>query len=167
MTTFELPEIGLLDFPVNTHGCWEFEIRVGADTVNLDINTDGDEMTESMFGKVKSFIVDAARFESLARNAIRADYLEDADGSSCLYLSHHAEEFSVEQRLKYFGAEATESLGVDQLLKAIQLKRIGLYPDSDDYVAVFDYSIDEDATNYVLAVEFDEAGAPIGVSMDS
>jgi hypothetical protein len=124
-------------------------------------------MTQKMFDRVKTFLVDTSRFESLARSAVRAEYAEDPDGSSCLYLSHHAEEFSTEEMLTYFGTESADGLGVDQLLKAIHLKRIGLYPDSDDYVAVFDYTIDEDATDYVLAVQFDETGAPTGISMDS
>jgi hypothetical protein len=144
-----------------------FKILVGVDTVKVDINTDADKMTAKMFNRVKTFLVDASRFESLARSAVRADFADDTDGSSCLYLSHHAEEFSAEERLKHFGSETPDGLGADPLLNAIHLKRIGLYPDSDDYVAVFDFTIDEDATDYVLAVQFDEAGAPTGISMDS
>jgi hypothetical protein len=157
MSSFQLPSTGILEFPDDTDGHWEFEILVGVDTVKVDINTDADKMTAKMFNRVKTFLVDASRFESLARSAVRADYADDTEGSSCLYLSHHAEEFSTEERLKYFGSEIPDGLGGDQLQKAIHLKRIGLYPDSDDHIAVFDFTIDEDATDYVLAVQFDEA----------
>ena len=41
------------------------------------------------------------------------------------------------------------------------------YPEGDSYVATFDYTIDEDITQYILAIEFDAAGDVINVSMDS
>ena len=167
MVQFTLPTVGDLNFPNTTDGYWEFPLKFSNRDVAFDVNVEDGEMTETLFEKVKSFVVDAGRFDSIARSAIRADFAEDPEGSSSLYLSHHADEFSDEERAQYFGSGEARSLGVDQLLKAIHLKRIGLYPDSDDYVAVFDYTIDEDATDYVLAVQFDEAGAVIGISMDS
>jgi hypothetical protein len=167
MVQFTLPTVGNLDFPNTTDGYWEFPLKFSGRDVEFDVNVEDGEMTETLLEKVKSFVVDAGRFDSTARSAIRADFAEDPEGSSSLYLSHHADEFSDEERAQHFGSRDAKSLGVEQLLKAIHLKRIGLYPDSDDYVAVFDYTIDEDATNYVLAVEFDEAGAVIGISMDS
>jgi hypothetical protein len=49
----------------------------------------------------------------------------------------------------------------------LQLKRIGLYPGAEGYVAVFDYTIDQEATDYILVVEFDADGEVYGISMDS
>lgn len=167
MAQFILPTVGTLDFPTATDGYWKFMLELAGRTVRFDVNIDDSEMTESLLDKIKLFIVDAGRFDSIARNAMRIDYADDSEGSSSLYLSHHADEFSDEEREKYFGSKDAKSLGVDQLLKAIHLKRIGLYPDSDDNVAVYDYTIDEDATNYVLGVEFDESGEVLRVSMDS
>ena len=69
--------------------------------------------------------------------------------------------------LRIFGITDPDDLDIQHLLDALQLKRIGLYPDSEDLVAVFDYAIDEQATDYLLAVEFDGEGAVIGISMDS
>jgi hypothetical protein len=167
MTKFTISNVGTLDFPVETDGYWEFELEFADRAVEFDFNVEDGVMTEDLLEKVKSFVVDVARFDSVARNAIRSDYNNDSEGSSCLYLSHHAEEFSDKEIEQYFGSKNVESLGVDQLLNAIHLNRIGLYPDSEDYVAVFDYTIDADATDYILAVEFDKSGQVVGISMDS
>lgn len=167
MASFELPPIGLVDFPRADDGYWEFELSFDGDAVRVDFNADGAELKKHAFDTVKQFVANASAFDAAARKAIRADFDADAEGSSALYLSHHAEEFTSEQRLEYFGAEDPGTLGVEHLLKSLRLQRIGLYPESEDYVAVFDYSVDEEATQYILAVEFDAAGTVVGISMDS
>lgn len=167
MTKFTIPNVGALEFPTGTDGYWEFALEFAGRAVRFDFNVEDGAMTEALLEKVQSFVVDVARFDSVARSAIRSDYSNDPEGSSRLYLSHHAEEFSDEEMEQYFGSKNVASLGIDQLLDAIHLNRIGLYPDAEDYVAVFDYTIDADATNYILAVEFDASGQALGISMDS
>lgn len=167
MTQFLLPGVGALDFPVRKDGYWDFHITLSGREVALDINTDEGVMTQALLDEVQGFVVDATRFDIVARAAIEANIAEDPEGSSSLYFSHHFEEFSDAERLAHFGTSDVKGLGADQLLKSIHLKRIGLYPGSHDYRAVFDYTIDEDATDYVLAVEFSVAGSVVGISMES
>lgn len=167
MAKFTLPGVGALDFPASENGYWEFAIKVAGRDVEVDVNVEEGQLTEDLFDQVKQFAAEAARFESVARAAIRSDFAEDPDGSSNLYLSHHAEDFSDDERLEHFGTADAAGLGVDQLLKSIHLARIGLYPASDDYVAVFDFTIDEELTDYILAVEFGKDGSVTGISMDS
>ena len=167
MPSFELSPIGRVDFPSNADGYWEFSLSRAGRTVEVDFNVDEGEMTKQGFDRVKQFVEQVDAFESAARKAIEADFASDPDGSSALYLSHHAEEFSAEERLKYLGSKDASTLGVEHLLRTLHLQRIGLYPDSEDYVAVFDYSLDPDATQYILAVEFDSSGDVVGISMDS
>jgi hypothetical protein len=167
MASFDLSPIGRVDFPNNADGCWEFSLSRADRSVLVDFNVDGDEMTKQGFDLVKQFVEQADAFESAARKAIEADFSSDPDSSSALYLSHHAEYLDDEERLEYFGTKDTGALGVEHLLSSLHLRRIGLYPDSEDYVAIFDYSLDPDATQYILAVEFDSSGRVVGISMES
>lgn len=167
MASFDLSPIGRVDFANNSDGWWEFSLSRADEAIRVDFNVDGKEMTKPGFDLVKQFVENAAAFESAAREAIKADFASDPEGSSALYLSHHAENFDGDERLEYFGTKDTDALGVEHLLGSLHLQRIGLYPDSEDYVAVFDYSLDPDATQYILAVEFDSSGHVVGVSMDS
>lgn len=167
MPSFQLQPIGQVDFPSNGDNYWEFSLPLADRSIDVDFNLDEGEMTKPRFDLVKKFVEAAAAFESAARKAIEADFASDPDSESATYLSHHAEELSDEERLKYFGSKDASVLKVQHLLHSLHLQRIGLYPDSEDYVAVFDFSLDPEATQYILAVEFDASGESVGVSMES
>jgi hypothetical protein len=165
--TVDLPVVGAVEFPPGTGGYWQFELPMRGGDVPVDINTDGDAFDKEMLDIVKDFISDAASFDEIARDALKAEYTEKPEGTVSSYLSHHAEELGEKDLLRIFGITDPDDLDIQHLLDALQLKGIGLYPDSEDMVAVFDFTVDEEATDYLLAVEFDGEGAVIGISMDS
>lgn len=167
MPTFELPVVGATEFPSGTNGYWQFDLPMRGGDVPVDINADGDAFSKDMLAEIGVFISDAARFDEIARDVFKAEFAEKPEGTVGTYLSHHAEELTEKELLRIFGTPDPDDLGIDHLLDALQLKRIGLYPGSDEYVAVFDYTIDEEATDYLLAVEFDRDGEVFGISMDS
>lgn len=167
MATFDIPSVGAVEFTTGTNGYWQFDLPMRSGIVPVDINVDGDALTQSLFDEIKPFIADAARFDEIARDAFKADDAANPEGTVSTYLSHHAEELGVKDLLRIFGTADPDDLGIDHLLDALQLKRIGLYPGSEDYSAVFDYTIDAEVTDYILAVEFDEDGELFGISMDS
>ena len=167
-TTFDLPVVGALEFPTGTDGYWQFALPMRGGEIPVDINADGDTFTKDMLAEIATFIADAARFDEISRDAFKAEFIEKPDeGTVGTYLSHHAEEIGEKDLLKIFGTADPDDLDIDHLLDALQLKRIGLYPGSEEYSAVFDYTIDEEATDYVLAVEFNGDGEVCGISMDS
>jgi len=167
MPTLDVPVVGPIEFPNGTGGYWKFDLPMRSGDVPVDINVEGDTFTRAMLDEIKEFIADATRFDEIARDAFKAEYAEKPEGTIAAYLSHHAEELSEKQLLKIFGVADTDELTIEHLLDALQLKRIGLYPGSDDLTAVFDYTIDEEATDYMLAMEFDRDGEVFGISMDS
>src|ERR1044071_7897205 len=168
MPSFDLPVIGAVAFPQGTNGHWQFALPFRGGEVPVDINADGDTFTRGMLEEIKGFIADAARFDEISRDAFRAEFAEKPeDGSVGIYLSHHAEELGEKDLLRIFGIADPDELDIDHLLDALQLQRIGLYPGADGYTAVFDYSLDAEATDYILAVEFDGDGEVYGISMDS
>jgi hypothetical protein len=167
MPTFELPNVGAVDFPGGTNGYWQFELPMRGGDVPVDINADGDAFTRDMLAEIEIFIADATRFDEIARDAFKAEFAEKPEGTVGTYLSHHAEELGEKDLLKIFDTADPDDLTIDHLLDALQLKRIGLYPGAEGYCAVFDYTIDEEATDYILVVEFDSDGEVYGISMDS
>lgn len=167
MPTFDVPAAGPVDFPGGTGGYWQFDLPMRGSEVPVDVNVDGDAFTRPMLEEIKVFIADAARFDEISREALEREHDEKPEGTVATYLSHHAEELSEKELAKIFGVDDPDDLTIDHLVDALQLKRIGLYPGSDDLTAVFDYTIDEEATDYILAVEFDRDGEVIGISMDS
>jgi len=168
MPTLDIPVVGPTEFPNGTGGYWQFDLPMRGGDVRVDINVEGeDAFTPSMLDEVRIFIADAVRFDEIARDAFKAEHAERPEGTVATYLSHHAEELGDKDLLKIFGVEDPDELTIEHLLDALQLKRIGLYPGSDDLTAVFDYTIDEEATDYILAMEFDRDGEIFDISMDS
>ena len=167
MATFEIPSVGAVEFPSGTNGYWQFDLPMRGADVPVDINADDDAFTKDMLAEIGIFISDAARFDEIARDAFKAEFTEKPEGTVGIYLSHHAEELGGKDLLRIFGIEDPDDLDINHLLEALQLKRIGLYPGGEGYCAVFDYTIDEEATDYILAVEFDNEGEVFGISMDS
>ena len=53
------------------------------------------------------------------------------------------------------------------LLKKLHLVRVGLYPDSKDQFAIFDYSIGKELTNYLVVINTDENGNLEYMTMES
>jgi hypothetical protein len=167
MPTFELPVVGPVEFPAGTGGYCEFDLPMRGGEVPVDINVDGDAFTKEMLAEIGKFISDAARFDEISRDAFKAEFTANPEGEVSIYLSHHAEELGQKDLLRIFGIEDPDDLDINHLLEALQLKRIGLYPGSEEYCAVFDYTIDEEATDYILSVEFNADGEVYGISMDS
>src|SRR6185436_7197844 len=136
MPAFEVPAVGAIDFPNGTGGYWQFDLPMRGGDVPVDINVDGDSLTQSLLDRIKGVIADAARFDEIARDAFKAEFAEKPEGTVGTYLSHHAEELGEKDLLRIFGTADPDDLGIDHLLDALQLKRIGLYPGSDGYCAV-------------------------------
>jgi hypothetical protein len=55
----------------------------------------------------------------------------------------------------------------EQLLKKLHLVRIGFYPEDQDEFAVFEYSIGEELTNYLVVIVTDESGEPAYITVES
>lgn len=167
MPILEVPVVGEIDFPTGTGGYWQFELPMRGGDVSVDINSDEETFTKAMLEEIKVFISDASRFDEIARDVFRADHAEKPEGTVGTYLGHHAEELGEKDLLRIFGTAEPDDLDIEHLLDALRLKRIGLYPGAEDRCAVFDYTIDEEATDYLLVVEFDREGEVFSLSLES
>ena len=168
MGDFLISGLGKVAFEPNPAGRWDVQLPSASGGLRVDFNIRGSEMTQALFDRVAHFVAERERFDRIARTAILADHAQDPDfipGRE--YLAHHVAEFSPEERRRYFGPVAAEAIGLKELLAALQLVRIGLYPESADAVAVLDYTIDRRATNYLLVANFNVEGKLLDITMES
>ena len=168
MGDFLISELGSVAFEPNPADRWDIRLPSASGGLRVDFNVRGSEMTQALFDRVAHFVAERERFDRIARAAILADHAQEPDfipGRE--YFAHHVEQFSPEERRRYFGSMAGEAVGLQQLLAALQLVRIGLYPESADTVAVFDYTIDRRATNYLLVANFNIEGTLLDITMES
>lgn len=109
-----------------------------------------------MLGELPQSVRDLEPLDRAARATILSDAQSgDADAASILYLTHHYDVLSPEDYRRLFGVIAPDFINPQPLLSRLVLVRVGFYPEQDDRRILLDYSIDPDATDYLLCVHFD------------
>ena len=87
---------------------------------------------------------------------------EDGEFGATMFATHHIEELEPAYWLKHLGTETPEPRKV---LDALQFK--SHWGDDENEIGVFDFTLPDGVTNYVMSVRFDETGSVEEVSMES
>jgi hypothetical protein len=102
------------------------------------------------------------RREAAARAAIKKAYgTADDEYGATAFVSHHLEELDSAYWKKHF---STETPDPHRILESLVLRS---HWGGDDEMDTFDFTLPEDATNYVITVAFDEDGNVSGIEMES
>jgi hypothetical protein len=102
------------------------------------------------------------RRETSARAAIkRAFGAGDDEAGVSLFVLHHLEEIDADYWKKHFSTDRPDPL---RILDALVLRS---HWGGHDEINTFDFTLPEEATNYVISVGFDGAGEVSGISMES
>ncbi|GAA2639657.1 hypothetical protein GCM10010399_86380 [Dactylosporangium fulvum] len=159
--------LGDVEFdPERDDNVWETSIEWASRTVRVDLWFHGATMNSSALTSVARFAVDVAGFDQLARLAMREDWSQE--GSAVRdYLDHHLDDLGADERSAALGTEDGRSMDADTFLSRMHLTRIGLYPDTADSCAVFDYTTGSELTDNLIAVKFDDGGKVIEIAMES
>lgn len=117
--------------------------------------------------KVKSYLENIDKFNELNKTYISDDYNDEEGDTVKFYIEHHLEEVGKDELSALINFDDPTLGPEQQLLKKIELVRVGLYPDSEDNFAILDYSIGEDLTNYLVVINTDENGQLDYMTMES
>ena len=110
-----------------------------------------------------SIATEIQRREKLALEAIKSTFgTEDGEFGATMFATHHIEELEPAYWLKHLGTETPEP---KKVLEALQLKEH--WGDDENEMEVFDFTLPDGVTDYVMSVRFDQAGAVEEVSMES
>jgi hypothetical protein len=132
---------------------YQAELMFKGHQVALDINFDEHSIEEQKLESIKKMIDELQAYSEVALTAIQLDYTEGKTAKK--YIERH---------LKKLDPEADEK---DLLRSKLYIKRIGFYPDDQDQFAIFDYTIGEELTSYLLVVIFKESGEVESIEMES
>ena len=116
---------------------------------------------------VQHFIENIRIHDLKNRKYIETDF-NDEDGDTVReYLEHHIEELATDELNDLIGANTKSADQPALLLKKLKLVRVGLYPDSKEQFAIFDYSIGQELTDYLVVINTDENGNLDYMTMES
>ncbi len=161
----ELEYFGKIDFN-KTDESYDVPTTINGSEISFDLNFIEERVPKKFIQPAIDFI---SQIELLEQNANREIVTNFNEGKTVKeYIEHHLEEFSDED-LRVLGIDKSEDIQKqkDQMLNKIHLKRICLYPEESESYGVFDYTINDDLTQYLIVVRFDDKGKIIEIVMES
>lgn len=133
--------------------------------IEMDLNFIEKSIETDKLEVVKMFIDNLKMLNTVALDAIKEDFL--TGGPVKEYIEHHLEETSEKSLNPFVQKSAKPAAKENKMLAKFYLKHVGFYPQNEDQFAVFDFTIDQELTDYIIAVNFKEDGEIAYLSMES
>jgi len=166
MAEYTLPHFGAIDID-NLEEYYLVTIESNGKTIHLDLNFEEQSIDTDTLEDIKTFIERIDAIDKINAKHLANDF-HDEDGETVkLYMEHHLEELDQSQLSTLVNFEDTKTDPALQLLSKLNLVRIGIYPQSEDFFASFDYSIGLDLTDYLVVIYTDKNGGVEDMVMES
>lgn len=164
MSKYNLPPFGELDTE-SLDSYYDVDIDFEGRSIQLDLNFGDETLDTKQLDIVKDFITKLSEFNKKNLVAIHEDF--DNGDTVKEYIEHHLEELVKEDLAALIDLNNKKVNQDLQLLARLQLVRVGLYPDGEEQFAIFDYSIGQELTNYLVVLFTDEKGELDYMTMES
>lgn len=158
MNNYNLPHFGLIN-PDNLDDYYDTSISLNGKEISIDLNFDKTTIDGDGIDVIKNFLENIENYDKQNKKFIDNDYLDEDGDTVKAYVTEHVEDY---------GDEFLEELQIDlngdkekQFMDMLHLVRVGLYPDNKygaSYFAVFDYTVNKDLTDQIIAVKTDQNG---------
>ena len=133
--------------------------------IQLDINTDAVLGENTWVKEYEEYISKLETFKEKIDKEIIKDF--ENNGITKEWVDFHSEELieSIEENGTLDSCD--KNLPVDrQILSALKLNRIGIYPKYEDY-AVWDYILDDEISDEILVIVTDKNGEIVDITWES
>ena len=166
MANFKLPHFGILDTAALDE-YYDVIIDFNGTPIQLDLNFGTKTIDPKKLEMVQHFIDNIRIYDLNNKGYINDDYTDEDGDTVKFYLQHHLEELGTEELATLIGPGTKSADYEKQLLKKLHLVRVGIYPEGEDQFAIFDYSLGQDLTNYLVVIFTDENGNLDYITMES
>lgn len=133
--------------------------------IELDINTDAVLGENNWVKQYEEYISKLETFKEKIDKEIIKDF--EKNGVTKEWVDFHSEELieSIEENGTLDNCD--KNLPIDrQILSALKLNRIGIYPEYEDY-AVWDYILDDEISDEILVIVTDKNGEIVDITWES
>lgn len=133
--------------------------------IELDINTDVVLGKDSWVKEYEEYISKLEIFKEKIDKEIVEDF--ENDGITKEWVDFHLEELGEAIEEERLLEECDKKLSLDrQVLSIIKLRRIGIYPEYEDY-AIWDYILDDEISDEILVIVTDKNGEIVDITWES
>ena len=157
MANIKLPHFGNLDSDA-LEQYYDTNINFNSTQVQVDLNFGGETIAPEKLELAGRFIDNIRIHDINNRKRIEVDFNDEDGETVAAYIQHHLEELNSGDINVLIGGNAKTDEKPRLLLKKLQLVRVGVYPEGEDQFAIFDYSIGQELTNYLVVIFTDENG---------
>ncbi len=157
MANIKLPHFGNLDSDA-LEQYYDTNINFNSTQVQVDLNFGGETIAPEKLELAGRFIDNIRIHDINNRKRIEVDFNDEDGETVAAYIKHHLEELNPGDINVLIGGNAKTDEKPRLLLKKLQLVRVGVYPEGEDQFAIFDYSIGQELTNYLVVIFTDENG---------
>lgn len=133
--------------------------------IELDINTDVVLGKDSWVKEYEEYISKLEVFKEKIDKEIVEDF--ENEGITKEWVDFHLEELGEAIEEEGLLKECNKKLSLDrQVLSIIKLRRIGIYPEYEDY-AIWDYILDDEISDEILVIVTDKNGEIVDITWES
>lgn len=161
-----LPHFGQLDSE-QLEDYYEATVPFGSRQVAADLNFDETAIDPVHLEAAGRFLQQIADYDFKIKKWMAEDLSDESADTVRTYLEHHLEELPEDELDELLSGSDSRRSRKEQLFNKLHLIRVGLYPHQEDQFAVFDYSIGEDITQYLIVVILQESGLLNYMTMES
>ena len=151
MANVKLPHFGVLDSDALDE-YYDAAVDFNRTQIQIDLNFETKTIDIDRLKIVSHFIENIRIHDLNNQKYIESDFTDEGGNTVKEYLEHHIEELPTDELKLLVGADVKPNDQAKILLKKLYLVRVGLYPDSKDQFAIFDYSLGQELTNYLVVV---------------
>ncbi len=152
------------DFSAIEEDYFETEIEFHGKSVTIDLNLE-EEISISDLEKVNYFLENLEESYQNAQIAIQNDFKIGGDATVTFYIQYVLDIFQDDLELILDTNNDTISYA-RQVLENLYLCRVGIYLD-DKFFAIFDFSINHEEMNHIIAVEINKDRKVVGMEIES
>ena len=144
-----------------------YYIEIDQQNINIDLNFENNKPTDNQLNSLDLFLNQLSKIIKINETKIRSEFVSSVDNVVNEYISYHLSEIpkdELHQLIDYNNKSKSDRL---KLFEKIKLTRVGIYPQDNERYAIFDYTIGEKYTQYLIVITTDKNGKIIDVTTES
>lgn len=143
------------------------DISINGNKINIDLNFENNQPTTEELENLNKFLNKLSKIIEANDDKTKSEFKSPNENSVKDYITHHLSEISNPELQQLIDTKDKSKTDVVKLLEKLRLKRVGIYPQDNNQYSVFDYTIGEELTQYLIVIFTDKEGKIIDVAMES
>ena len=142
-------------------------IEIDKQKININLNFDQAKPSDEELITLNSFLNKLSTTIKVNTIKIRNEFEKPKNNTVNEYITHHLAEISKGELYQLIDSNDKTKSDKEKLFDKIKLTRIGIYPQDHERFAIFDYTIGENYTQYLIVITTDKNGKIIDVTTES